>query len=117
MSHRLPLHVSRNLGRAIILDWADPIVKPFLGACSANEAALALQLAANCHDDGVLTYGLNNAVDKDHLELASELLRVGAKWDTATADIASKSFARVIWLVESGFDVSTPLLEGHVLLQ
>ncbi|KAH7115797.1 ankyrin repeat-containing domain protein [Dendryphion nanum] len=86
----------------------------FLDACRDNDVALALQLAPD--DVGVLTWGLNRAVEMDHLNLASQLLGVGARWDMHTVYKVSKSLDKIRWLVESGFDVNTNLHGAAVML-
>lgn len=90
-------------------------LRPFLEACDSNDAAFALQLVPN-RDAGALSFGLNRALGGGHLDLARQLLRVGAKWDTQTVILASKSLDAVKLLREFGFDVNSGLVEGSVLL-
>jgi hypothetical protein len=100
---------------ARVLNPADTHLGEFLIACRDNDAALALQLAPE-RDTGALTFGLYHAVDGGHLDLADSLLQMGAKWDARTTHVASKSLDRVKWLVQSGYDVNTGMLNGAVLL-
>ena len=93
----------------------DPYYPVFLQSCEDNDAAIALQLAPD-RELGMLTYGLRRAVERGHLALASQLLEVGAKWDTRTVHLASRSHETVKWLIESGYDVNTSVARGATLL-
>ncbi|KAI4626237.1 uncharacterized protein J4E87_004737 [Alternaria ethzedia] len=93
----------------------DPYYPVFLQSCEDNDAAIALQLAPD-RELGMLTYGLRRAVERGHLALANQLLGVGAKWDTRTVHLASRSHETVKWLIESGYDVNTSVARGNTLL-
>jgi hypothetical protein len=87
----------------------------FLKACENNDPTVALQLAPG-RELELLTFGLNRAIERKHFDLASQLLKAGAKWDTRTVHLASTSHEAVVWLVESGYDVNTSIAYGTVLL-
>ncbi|KAF1830508.1 ankyrin [Decorospora gaudefroyi] len=100
---------------AIIQNNSDPLLSDFLKACTNNDAALALQLAPE-REPALLTFGLNDALRGRHFDLATQLVKAGARWDTFTVQSASRSPDGVRWLVESGYDVNTSLVGGTVLL-
>ena len=115
MPQKLIEGAQHHLTFAQVENTTDPSLVPFLNACKSNDAALALQLAPD-RDAGLLTFGLNNAFRGNHLDLARQLLGVGAKWDSETVKCASGSLDAVKLLVESGYDVNTTLIGGGVLL-
>lgn len=93
----------------------DPSVIAFLDACTSNNTRVALQLVVGI-DPGTLTHGLNETFRHNFLELAHQLLAVGAIWDGETMDIAVGSLDVFKLLVSFGFDVNSPSPEGGVLL-
>lgn len=110
-----PEDVPHILPFAIIQTPPDESVQSFLDACESNNIDVAIQLASDL-DAAALTVGLNKSIRADHLTLASQLLGVGAEWDSHTVRHASLSLKAVKWLVESGYNVNTGLVGGHVLL-
>jgi hypothetical protein len=93
----------------------DPNLPVYLSACASNNVPSALSLASIL-DTGAVTFGLNIAVQQDHIELARKLLNAGAKWDAFTIEYAASSFDAVKLLVECGYDVNTGLIDGRALL-
>jgi len=93
----------------------DPEFPAFLRACETNDAVVALKLASGRKPEP-LTYGLNRAIECNHLDLAGQLHTAGAKWDTRTVHCASHSHEGVKWLLEWGYDVNTSIAYGAVLL-
>lgn len=115
MPQKLLKGAQHNLTYAQVQNRTDVFLAAFLHACESNDAASALQLAPD-RDAGALTFGLNRAVKGSHLDLARQLLEVGAKWDAETVNLECRSLEAVKLLVESGFDVNTGLVRGGVLL-
>ncbi|CAO2658406.1 Nn.00g061290.m01.CDS01 [Neocucurbitaria sp. VM-36] len=115
MPQKLLEGAQHNLTYAEVRNPTDASLAPFLHACESDDATSALQLAPD-RDVGALTFGLNRAVERGHLDLARKLLEMGAKWDTRTIHLASGSLEAVKLLVESGFDVNTGLIRGGTLL-
>ena len=115
MSQKLIKDTQDVLAYARIQDRHVPFLEPFLNACTNNSAARVLQLAPNC-EAGLLTCGLNRAIDGGHIDLPHHLLGVGSTWDAETVNIASRSLEAVKLLVESGFDVNTGLIGGNMFL-
>jgi len=93
----------------------DPCCAIFLQACESNNAAVALMLASG-REPEPLTYGLNKAIECNHLDLATQLHTAGTRWDTRTVHCASDSHEGVKWLLELGYDVNTSIAYGTVLL-
>ncbi|KAH7114996.1 ankyrin repeat-containing domain protein [Dendryphion nanum] len=87
----------------------------FNDACNKNNPVLALQLAPEQHPNA-LTKGLNYTIMRGHLELATKLLQIGAKWDSRTVELAVPTLNSVKWLVDSGFDINTGMMGGSVIL-
>lgn len=104
-----------HLTYAQIQNRTDAFLAKFMRACESNDVASALKLAPD-RDAGALTFGVNRAVKGRHLDLARQLLEMGAKWDATTVSFAAGSLEAVKWLVESGFDVNTSLGGGGTLL-
>jgi hypothetical protein len=93
----------------------DPDCPAFMKACEENDLAVALQLAPG-RELELLIFGFNRAIEHNHFDLASHLLKAGATWDTRTVHLVSHSHEAVKWLVESGYDVNTSIASGAVLL-
>ncbi|KAH7083451.1 ankyrin repeat-containing domain protein [Paraphoma chrysanthemicola] len=115
MAQKLLKGAQTGLQYAKIGNPGDEHLAAFLDACKNNDIALAERLASR-RDAGTLTFGLNEALKGNHLDLASRMLSKGATWDAFTIKYASASFEAVKLLVESGYDVNTGMPAGAVLL-
>jgi hypothetical protein len=115
MSQQLEQNTQEILGMVKLPDQTDPYIPAFMKACVSNEITVALDLAPG-REANSLTFGLNHALRKGHIELASRLLELGAKLDFNTIRNATESFEGIKLVCEAGYDVNTPLLGGGTLL-
>ncbi|KAF1967209.1 ankyrin [Bimuria novae-zelandiae CBS 107.79] len=72
---------------AVVQNQRDPALAVYANACASNNVPSALSLSTNL-DTGTVTFGLNIAVQRGHLELARQLLNAGAEWDAFTIEYA-----------------------------